>query len=86
MDTIMWSLKILNAAEYGVPQLRRRLIIMGNRTGHIIPWPKRKYFEQPKDWQKPYRTVGEVISDLATDESFEIQTCHVPMNHKTTLN
>lgn len=77
--------QILNAAHYGVPQLRNRFIMIGNRTGHVIPWPKKKYFEHPRDWQKPYRTVGEVISDLATKESYSKYTCHVPMNHKPLL-
>jgi DNA (cytosine-5)-methyltransferase 1 len=33
--------KIINCADYGAPQIRKRLIIIGNRTGHIIPWPKK---------------------------------------------
>lgn len=74
--------RILNAADYGVPQLRKRLVIIGNRTDHIIPWPKKKFFADPKEWQQKYRTVGEVISDLASDESFSIHTSHVPMKHK----
>jgi DNA (cytosine-5)-methyltransferase 1 len=79
------EMRILNAADYGVPQLRKRLLIIGNRTGHIIPWPKRKFFAAPKDWQLSHRTVGEVISDLATRESHERFTCHVPMKHKPLL-
>lgn len=74
--------KILTAANYGVPQLRRRLVIIGNKTGHVIPWPKKKFFETPKDWQKPFRTVGEVILDLANGDSYDKQSCHVPMKHK----
>jgi DNA (cytosine-5)-methyltransferase 1 len=77
--------RVLNAADYGVPQLRRRLLIIGNRTGHIIPWPKRKFFAAPRDWQDPYRTVGEVISDLATPTSHQRFSCHVSMNHKPLL-
>lgn len=77
--------RVLNAADYGVPQLRRRLLIIGNRTGHVIPWPKPKFFESPRDWQKPWRTVGEVISDLSSPESYERFTCHVPMKHRPLL-
>jgi DNA (cytosine-5)-methyltransferase 1 len=77
--------RILNAADYGVPQLRKRLLIIGNRTGHIIPWPKRKFFSEPQDWQDPYRTVGEVLSDLAEEQSYLNHTCHVPMKHKPLL-
>ena len=74
--------RILDAADYGVPQHRKRFVLIANRTGHIIPWPKVKFFATPKDWQKSYRTVGEAINDLADDASAARMTCHVPMNHK----
>lgn len=74
--------RILDAADYGVPQNRRRFVLIANRTGHIVPWPKAKFFAAPKDWQKPYRTVGEAISDLAEEANASRVTCHVPMNHK----
>ena len=77
--------RILNAADYGVPQLRKRLLIIGNRTGHIIPWPKKKFFNEPEEWQDRYRTVGEAISDLSDEQSYKLHTSHVPMNHKPLL-
>lgn len=77
--------KILLAADYGVPQMRKRLIIIGNRTGHIIPWPKKKFFATPKDWQDTYRTVGEVISDLSDKSAYDVFFNHKPMKHKPLL-
>lgn len=74
--------RILDSANFGVPQRRKRFVLIANRTGHIIPWPKKKFFEVPTDWQKPFRTVGEAISDLADESSYSRFTSHVPMNHK----
>jgi DNA (cytosine-5)-methyltransferase 1 len=74
--------RVLDAANYGVPQRRKRFLLIANRTGHIIPWPKRKFFENPESWQKPHRTVGEAISDLAHEQSLVKFSSHVPMNHK----
>jgi DNA (cytosine-5)-methyltransferase 1 len=77
--------KIINCADYGAPQIRKRLLVIGNRTGHIIPWPRKKYFERPADWQKPHRTAGEVLTDLSVETSYGQFTCHVPMKHKDLL-
>lgn len=77
--------RILDAADYGVPQRRKRFVLIANRTGHVIPWPKKKFFEAPADWQKPYRTVGEAIADLADTSSLSKYSCHVPMQHKPLL-
>lgn len=48
--------KILDATDYSVPQTRKRLFIIGNRTGTPIPWPEKRT-------RKPV-TVWEAISDL----------------------
>lgn len=60
--------RVINAADYGAPQLRRRFILIGTKTDLAFPFPKAKYFETPESWQHPYRTVEEVLTDL-TDES-----------------
>ena len=73
--------KVINTADYGVPQKRKRLIIIANRTGHIIPWPKPKYFENPEDWQYKYRSIGEVLTGLETPKSQSMFKNHMPMNH-----
>ena len=55
--------KILCAADYGVPQLRRRLIFMGVRKD--IGFPS---FPEPNYTEATYRTCRDAISDLPARE------------------
>ena len=62
--------KILNAAEYGVPQARERVIIMGNRIGVENPFPKPTHWVDSKQYTNtdgllPPITVKDTISFLS---------------------
>ena len=72
---------MIKTADYVVPQKRKRFILLANRTGHIIPWPKPKYYETPEDWQYPYRSISEVLTGLETKQSQKKFFNHAPMNH-----
>ncbi len=53
--------QLLNAADYGVPQLRKRLIFLAVKNGlSEISYPKPKYGKN----LIPYRTVADAIYDL----------------------
>jgi len=52
--------RILNAADYGVPQIRKRLIFLASAKGYPIAWPEPE-FGTP---ERPYRTVFDAIGDL----------------------
>lgn len=54
--------QILNAADYGVPQRRRRVIFIGYREGEKIP-------EYPKPTVKKQLTLKDAIGDLVIDEN-----------------
>ena len=54
---------ILNAASYGVPQLRNRLFFVGVPKGLKFQWPEPRLFGT-KD--SPFITVREALSDLPT--------------------
>lgn len=65
------TMKVLNAADYGVPQIRQRFFIVGTLDGEF-EWPAATHAD-PKLAAEvglpPWRTAGEVISDLDTDEN-----------------
>lgn len=49
---------VLNAADYGVPQQRKRLFIIGNRMNKVINFPT------PTQTELNYNTIFDAISDL----------------------
>ena len=58
--------KILLAADYGVPQKRRRVIFLGTRTGNQITFPLETYSNRPKKLlngivQKKWIGVGNLL-------------------------
>jgi len=58
--------QVLNAAGYGVPQLRERVIIVASRDGRDFAFPKAGF--GPSDaleaGQQPYRTTWDALGDL----------------------
>jgi DNA (cytosine-5)-methyltransferase 1 len=64
---VHWS--VLNAADYGVPQLRQRVFLVGSRTGSPFAFPKPSFF--PEDacpvGQQTHRTAWDAIGDLEPD-------------------
>lgn len=74
--------KVVNCADYGVPQQRERLILVAWKKGLMFQWPEPKYFNEPKSWQRPFATVGDVISDLMDPTSCGGEFSHAPMAHK----
>ena len=59
--------RLLNAAEYGVPQQRERVIIIGNRINTTVTYPKVTHYlgSQPIEGLKPAVTCKEAIGWLA---------------------
>jgi DNA (cytosine-5)-methyltransferase 1 len=54
---------VLNAADYGVSQRRRRTIVIGSRVGRV-PLPPQTHARIPTDGLEPWRTVHDVIEGL----------------------
>lgn len=55
--------RVLNAADYGVPQNRHRLFLMGARLDHALPSYPETLASSP--------TVGEAIGDLPDADDYE---------------
>jgi DNA (cytosine-5)-methyltransferase 1 len=69
--TCTW--RVVNAANYGVPQIRERFLLVGVRDGRF-EFPPPTHAKSPgSDLLNaplpPWRTAGEAISDLDTDEN-----------------
>ena len=72
--------KLVNAADYGTPQVRERVIIIGSKLKHVFQFPDITHADSGSNSNlfdmklKPYLTVSDAISDLplikSNDESF----------------
>lgn len=62
--------KILFAADYGVPQMRKRLIVLGSKNGNPPSFPEPTHFDGKNKQLSltgpttPYITCGDAIGDL----------------------
>jgi site-specific DNA-cytosine methylase len=65
--------KVINMALYGVPQLRKRAIFVGNNLGLGFSWPSARYYDARKpqpaaslfcDELLPFNSVNSALSDL----------------------
>ncbi|MFI8716018.1 DNA cytosine methyltransferase [Brevibacillus brevis] len=55
---------VLDAAHFGVPQFRERLIILGSRDNEDIYLPVPTHFQRHQDPTYRWRTLGEAIRDI----------------------
>jgi DNA (cytosine-5)-methyltransferase 1 len=65
--------RMINMAMYGVPQLRKRAIFVGNRTGMSFSWPEIRYYDSRKELSTlgtfdkqllPFNSVNSALGDL----------------------
>ena len=63
---------VLNAAEHGVPQLRKRVLMIASRDGRPFTFPKPTHAEQTDqmpllDGLPPFRTAWDAIADVTPE-------------------
>lgn len=60
------SLKTLNAADFGIPQIRERFFVVGLLDGEFI-FPEPTHSKNASNGLPKWRTAGSVMSDLDSD-------------------
>lgn len=75
--------EVVCAADYGVPQERYRMFMIGNRLGIDYIPPQRTHYPIGSGNYPEYRTVGDVIMDLVGREG-EVSN-HIALIHKPTV-
>ncbi len=72
--------RILNAADFGTPQMRKRLFIVGTRLGVPFVWPAPTHGDT--SGLQPYATVGDTIMDIADVDKRTDLPNHTALRHK----
>ena len=58
---------VLNAADYGVHQIRQRLVIIGSRDGRKVRMPKPTHHSEGAGGLPKWRPLGEILGGLNED-------------------
>lgn len=56
--------KLINMADYGVPEIRERVIILGNRVGLPVEFPEPDHSDDPNDGLPMWENCWDAIKDL----------------------
>ena len=64
------SFTLYNSANFGVPQIRERIIILANREGEEIPFMAATHSDKDKNLF-PWQTTRDAIWDLRNRKSLE---------------
>ena len=56
--------KLINMADFGVPEIRERVIIIGNRLGMDVEFPTPDHSDNPEDDLPAWNNCWDVIKDL----------------------
>ncbi len=63
---------VVNSVNYGAPQIRERLIFIGNRFGLKANFPSPRYSNRPEDNLPAFKTLGDVIGPKFIDPIPEV--------------
>lgn len=61
------SIQVLSAADYGVPQMRTRVFLVGARDGTRFRFPAPTHSAEPLLGFEPYRTAWDALADVEPD-------------------
>lgn len=80
--------KVLNAADYGVPQTRERVIIIGVRkdVDFTYEYPEPTHFKQPNSGEAKWVSAGEAVSQLPDPDQPNNVANHTYSKYKLSFN
>lgn len=52
---------VVNSVNYGAPQIRERVFLIGNRFGYSASFPQPEFSNRSEDNLPPFKTLGDVI-------------------------
>jgi DNA (cytosine-5)-methyltransferase 1 len=71
------TVQLVNAASYGTPQKRERVVFIGSRDGLQVHMPLGAYGPSENLYQKRWKTLGEALAGLN-----EVNPEYIPFSQK----